>query len=67
MKVKCLYCNTIIESKSVHHMDTCKCGALSIDGGPIYSRFALGKPSDMTYVVSNINEIGWPIQYIDDD
>ena len=33
MKIKCLKCNDIIESKSVHDLQRCKCGACFIDGG----------------------------------
>ena len=32
MKIKCLKCNDIIESLSVHDYKKCKCGACSIDG-----------------------------------
>lgn len=32
MKIKCLKCNDIIESLSVHDFKYCKCGACSIDG-----------------------------------
>ena len=37
-KWKCLYCNDIIESKHQHEYTTCKCGAMSIDGGTSYIR-----------------------------
>lgn len=32
-KVKCKKCGDIIESKTQHQFVTCKCGAVSIDGG----------------------------------
>ena len=38
MKIKCLKCNDIIESKSVHDLQRCKCGACFIDGGGKYTR-----------------------------
>lgn len=38
MKIKCLKCNDIIESLSVHDLKYCKCGACSIDGGNEYTR-----------------------------
>ena len=38
MKIKCLKCNDIIESLSVHDYKKCKCGACSIDGGNEYTR-----------------------------
>ena len=36
MKIKCLKCNDIIESKSEHDFKKCKCGACFIDGGKNY-------------------------------
>ena len=39
MKIKCLKCNDIIESLSVHDYKKCKCGACSIDGGNEYTRY----------------------------
>lgn len=33
---KCLNCNEEIESKHRHDFTTCKCGNLSVDGGPDY-------------------------------
>jgi hypothetical protein len=33
---KCLKCNDIIESKHVHDFVTCRCGAISVDGGHDY-------------------------------
>lgn len=38
MKIRCLKCNDIIESLSVHDYRKCKCGACSIDGGKEYTR-----------------------------
>ena len=38
MKIKCLKCNDIIESLSVHDLKECKCGACFIDGGDKYTR-----------------------------
>ena len=38
MKIKCLKCNDIIESLSVHDFKYCKSGACSIDGGNEYTR-----------------------------
>lgn len=32
-RAQCLECKSIIESKSNRHFVTCKCGALSLDGG----------------------------------
>ncbi|MCI9016910.1 MAG: hypothetical protein HFJ53_07095 [Clostridia bacterium] len=33
MKIKCLICGDIIESKSVHDLVSCKCESCYIDGG----------------------------------
>ena len=38
MKIRCLKCNDIIESLSVHDYKKCKCGVCSIDGGNEYTR-----------------------------
>lgn len=35
---KCTKCDTVLESKHRHDFVTCKCGNISIDGGPEYSR-----------------------------
>lgn len=35
---KCLKCGDEIESKSVHDFVSCKCGAISVDGGHEYLR-----------------------------
>lgn len=37
-KIKCKKCGDIIESKSRHDFVTCKCGAVSVDGGHDYLR-----------------------------
>ena len=39
MKIKCLICGDIIESKSVHNLISCKCESCHIDGGNEYLRF----------------------------
>ena len=37
MKIKCLLCGDIIESKSLHDLVICKCEACYIDGRSYYS------------------------------
>lgn len=37
-KIRCNKCGDIIESKSVYDFVTCKCGAVSVDGGHNYLR-----------------------------
>ena len=39
MKIKCLNCGDIIESKSVHNLVSCKCESCYIDGGQDYLHF----------------------------
>lgn len=39
MKIKCLICGDIIESKSVHDLVSCKCESCHIDGGNEYLHF----------------------------
>lgn len=39
MKIKCLICGDIIESKSIHDLVSCKCESCHIDGGNEYLRF----------------------------
>lgn len=34
----CLKCNTIIYSVNRHHMNSCECGSISIDGGRDYTK-----------------------------
>lgn len=44
-RIKCLFCNDIIESKSVHDYKKCKCGKVATDGGTQYIRISF--PSGM--------------------
>lgn len=37
-RVRCKKCNDIIESISTYDFKTCKCGAISIDGGKEYQK-----------------------------
>ena len=37
-KCQCRVCGDIIESKHRHDFVTCKCGAISVDGGQDYLR-----------------------------
>lgn len=37
-KIQCKKCGDIIESKTVHDMKWCKCGAVAVDGGTEYLR-----------------------------
>lgn len=44
-KIRCKRCGQVIESKTVHDFKTCKCGAVSVDGGHYYLRRG-GEPED---------------------
>lgn len=35
-RIKCLKCNTIVESKYTHDFKWCKCKAVAVDGGKSY-------------------------------
>jgi hypothetical protein len=35
-QVRCAICSDLIQSQHVHDMATCKCGAISVDGGNDY-------------------------------
>lgn len=37
-QARCDRCGEIIVSKGLHDFVTCKCGSLSVDGGPFYLR-----------------------------
>lgn len=55
MKIKCLKCNDIIESVSVHDFKYCKCGGCSIDGGNQYTRIG-GDPEYISWVYEDGRE-----------
>lgn len=48
-RVKCLQCGSIIQSKHRHDFTSCRCGALSIDGGGEYCRM-IGTPGGFEQV-----------------
>ena len=52
MKIKCLLCNDIIESKYIHNLISCKCNNCYIDGGQDYLHFG-GKDFDKILIVKN--------------
>lgn len=57
MKIKCLICGDIIESKSVHDLVSCKCEACYIDGGSDYSHIGAKDFSKVVKVKDESNEI----------
>lgn len=50
MKIKCLLCKNIIESKNRHDLISCKCNNCYIDGGQDYIHFG-GKDFDKILIV----------------
>ena len=52
MKIKCLNCGDIIESKSVHDLVSCKCESCYIDGGKDYLHFG-GKDFSKILIIFN--------------
>ena len=46
MRIKCLKCYDIIESKHIHDLKYCTCGACFIDGGDKYTRIG----GDLEYI-----------------
>jgi len=54
-KLRCIKCKDVVESKSVHDFQGCKCGAIFIDGGNEYTRIG-GYPEDMEWEKEEENE-----------
>lgn len=50
MKIKCLNCGNIIESKTTHDFVTCKCESCHVDGGNDYFRFG-GEDFDKMLII----------------
>ena len=48
MKIRRLKCNDVIESKHVHDLQKCKCGASFIDGGDKHTRIG----EDLKYIIN---------------
>lgn len=43
--IRCLRCNTVIESEHSHDYRGCPCGAVAVDGGRLYLR-RIGRSED---------------------
>lgn len=43
-RARCRKCNDIVESNSVHHYQSCRCGAIFVDGGLEYVRRGYDEP-----------------------
>lgn len=57
MKIKCLNCNEIIESKYRHNLVSCKCNNCYIDGGQDYLHFGGRDFSNILIIFDNGMEI----------
>lgn len=64
MKIKCLICGDIIESKSVHYLLTCKCESCYIDGGNYYSHIGAEDFSKIVKILDDGTEIKYNEGYI---
>lgn len=54
-RIQCKKCNDIIESKTIHDFVTCRCGAVSVDGGKDYLR-RCGNKEDIIELSETINK-----------
>ena len=63
MKIRCLKCNDIIESKHSHDFKKCKCGACFIDGGDEHFRIG-GNLEDIMLVHEDGSEEQMTIEII---
>ena len=57
MKIKCLICNDIIESKRRHNLVNCKCGNCYVDGGQDYLHFGGKEFSEILIIFDDGTEI----------
>ena len=57
MKIKCLICGDIIESKSVHDFVSCKCESCHIDGGSDYTRIVARDFSKIVKILDDGTEV----------
>jgi len=59
-KVRCKRCRDAIQSKHRHDFVTCKCGAISIDGGGDYTKMSVppDDPNCYEYVNKRVRKGG---------
>ena len=57
MKIKCLICGDIIESKYVHNLVSCKCGSCYIDGGKDYEHIGAKNFKKVVKIMEDGSEI----------
>lgn len=56
-KVQCDKCKDIIESKTVHNFNRCKCGNIAVDGGKEYLKRIGHGITDKTYTELSVEFI----------
>ena len=54
-RIRCLHCNKILESKSVHDFVMCECGKCFTDGGHEYLRRGGERGVDWEELVEYVN------------
>lgn len=64
MKIKCLICGDIIESKSVHDLVSCKCESCYIDGGSYYAHIGAKDFSKIVKILDDGTEVKGDNWYI---
>lgn len=64
MKIKCLLCGDIIESKSVHDLVSCKSESCYIDGGNHYAHIGAKDFSKIVKILDEGTEIKYNEEYI---
>ena len=57
MKVKCLICGDIIESKGLHDLVPCKCESCYIDGGSYYTHIGAKDLSKIVKIFDDGTEV----------
>jgi hypothetical protein len=53
---ECKICDWFVRSKNRHHMISCKCGAVAVDGGSWYSKIS-GSPENYTAITIPFTKI----------
>ncbi len=61
--IKCNICGDIIESKTTHDFQQCKCGRCFIDGGTSYVRAGFEKPEDIEWMTEYEDVPGLYVSY----
>lgn len=56
--VKCHKCGWYIRSKNLHHMISCKCGNVSVDGGSWYHKISFKDEYTFTSRVVCFSDVG---------